>query len=349
MIVRRLYIISLISLLTAFFTNCSNATFEAEPTSAVIDNNNTPAGSETNELSPLPSEPAAPVFIAETTPLILPETPPAFIAAMTPTPTPMVPTPTPTPTPTPVPPTPTPEATPPVPTPTPTPVVLDPPPVEVAIQNCASATTAGTLKTANQTIRFEDTKVESGRNQVCEFGVGDNLTVKDGVLRAQYRQVQKVNLPENAVVCDIQMQTDLQHFKYDDTFFFTFNNRVLATNHWNALKRLTPEGNVLADTKQTPVFEYNWLGVRDAAFQNALRDDYCLGSEQGLSTCSWPLTEQTGSIHFQFHPELVLQLGLKRKASEQEFAFIITGDNDLNSDCYHERLEFDLSVKYYVP
>ncbi|MGE4130175.1 MAG: hypothetical protein AB7F86_00975 [Bdellovibrionales bacterium] len=226
------------------------------------------------------------------------------------------------------------------------PTVLPP---DVVIQNCALAQAMGSVLTSTQSIVFEDTKVETGRAQVCEWEVGDNLSKQDGTLRARYEQTAALNLPAGAVVCDVQMQTPLQKFQYDDVFFLTFNNRILASNDMTAVNRLTPEGKIQADGKMMDLYQYDWLGIRTAPFQNNTREDYCLGATDGISSCTWPLTEQAGDIIFQFHPELFIRLGLADSVTNQKFGFIITGDNDPSTDCYHEKLEFSMTVKYYIP
>lgn len=221
------------------------------------------------------------------------------------------------------------------------------PPPDVAVKNCATAMSNGSIKTHTQTIRFEDTKVESGRNNVCLFNQGDNLSPLNEFIRARYDQYTTLNLPPGAVVCDIEMNTPTQQFRYDDVFFLTFNGRVLATNDNTALRDSPSGGNISAMGMNIPSIAYDWMSVREEPFQNNVRDDYCLGRSQGAANCTWPLTQQTGNIVFDFAPEIFLRLALTRPVSQQTFGFTITGDNDPSDDCFHERLEFSMSVKYY--
>lgn len=239
-------------------------------------------------------------------------------------------------------------------TPTPTlpepPVVPTPPPPtpEEAITNCASAYNAGSLKTAVRIVSFEDTKVQSQRSQVCEFGKNGNLSKKNNEVRARYEQVVNLNLPSNAVLCDLEMQTQLQKFKYDDTFFLMFNDRILASNLKSGIvNRLSPDAYIdVASANNVPLYRFDWMGIREASFSN-VADDYCLGKDQGLGNCSWPVTEQNGDIKFEFHSELLTHLGLKADSNQQTFSFVTTGDDDENSDCYHEKLEFTMEIHYY--
>lgn len=229
-------------------------------------------------------------------------------------------------------------------------VLLPPPPtVDQAIKNCMDASIQNRLVTTDQIVLFEDTKVETGRTQVCEFGKGDNLDIKDGELRARYEQIRALNLPTNAIICDIEMATPLQKFRYDDIFFLTFNNRILATNSKSEMfMRLAPEFSVrLSNNKDVLVYQYEWLKMRTAPFSN-VANDYCLGKDESGLRCEWPITEQSGNLIFAFSPELLIAIGLKGTATNQKFGFIITGDNDRDIDCYHEKLSFTMKVKYYL-
>lgn len=227
-------------------------------------------------------------------------------------------------------------------------VTSSPPEVREAIANCAQAAVTGRLLTANRQIGFADTKLETGRSQVCEFGSGDNLS-KGGGLRARYEQQASLNLPAGAVLCDLEMNTQLQGFRYDDVFFLTFNGRILASNDHTALQmKLKPEYTATVANQTVPVLKYDWLSLRSAPFKNEA-DDYCLGQAQGLSACTWPVSERSGKIQFEFHPELLIHLGLKAPAGQQSFGFVITGDDDPSLDCFHEKLEFAVTVRYYMP
>lgn len=216
------------------------------------------------------------------------------------------------------------------------------------LTKCSDAEKQNRLITFEQQIRFEDSHRESGRSHVCEFNRNDNLSERNDFMQARYEQSQGLNLPANAVICDIEMSTQLQRFRYDDVFFLTFNDRVLATNNKTALiERVQPETTLtLSDSTKVPLYKYDWLSLRGAAFENKA-DDYCIGSEQNKAYCTWPISEQSGSILFEFHPELLVNLGVKANAQDSRFGFIVTGDNDPSKDCAHERLEFSIKVKYY--
>ncbi|MEK6774146.1 MAG: hypothetical protein AABY64_09400 [Bdellovibrionota bacterium] len=224
--------------------------------------------------------------------------------------------------------------------------------VLVNIEACNEAAAAGQLQTINQKVSFEDSRIETGLQNICSFPAQEdalgNLSMKDGQMRARYEQSKSLQLPANAVVCDIKLSNDLQSFRYDDVFFLIFNNYVLATNNKTALKqRLSPTSiNSLQSNVRYNLYNYNWMSLRTAAFENVV-DDFCLGSEAGLGSCSWPVTESAGKILLSWSPEVFIRL-TAAVAQNQTFKFVITGDNDPSLDCYHQKLEFDTTVKYIL-
>lgn len=218
--------------------------------------------------------------------------------------------------------------------------------VDDVIRNCENLKLKGQLLQASREVVFEDSKIETGRAQVCLFDQNGNMAMLNNEMRARHEQYVKVNLPAGAVICDVKMQTQLQKFKYDDAFFFTLNDHILASNNRTAVNsRLVSEPALINGATALSLYKYDWSRLITHTFPSNA-DDFCLGQEQGLAECSWPLTEQNGNIDFEFHPEILIRLGLK--ASEPKFGFIVSGDNDPNIDCYHERLEFTLDFEYYI-
>ena len=223
------------------------------------------------------------------------------------------------------------------------------------LQNCEKAQSSGTLMTLSQNINFEDSRVETNKSQICEFAppgkqtVNGNLEMAAEKMQTRYEQVRSLNLPANAVICDIEMKNNLQKFKYDDVFFFTFNGSLLASNNKTSVQQtLMPKSAKLAANQFTDIYTYDWTKLRTFGFVNEA-DDYCLGSAEGLSTCKWPVSEQSGEIKFSFAQSLLISLSAGIKSDQQKFAFIITGDDDPTLDCYHEKLEFAMNVKYFIP
>lgn len=227
--------------------------------------------------------------------------------------------------------------------------------VEDIISNCQKAQASGKLLTTNRIINFEDTRLETKKSQICEFAnpnqetASGNFEMHNTTMQSRYEQERNLDLPAGAVICDIEMQNNLQSFRYDDVFFFSFNGFLLATNNNTAVKEaLMPETIQLASHQSTSVYTYDWSKLQLHHFENQA-DDYCLGASEGLSSCSWPVTEQEGQIKFNFAQSLLIGMSAGISSSEQKFSFAITGDNDPKIDCYHEKLEFSMNVKYYIP
>lgn len=217
--------------------------------------------------------------------------------------------------------------------------------IQNVVDNCASLASAGQLHTHQQQIIFNDSKQETGRNEVCQFGQGHNLAKRDGYLQAEYTQKRDLTLPANAVICDMRFSSPQQSLVYDDMFYLQFNGYVIASNHQRSMGNLQVEPiDILGQSISLTKFE--WLNVREESFTNA-HVDYCLGQDKGLSSCHWPQTQQTGTLSLSFSNQLMIHLGLRAPASQQ-FALTVTGDNDPSSDCYHSEIKFNVEVKYFT-
>ncbi|MBX2989380.1 MAG: hypothetical protein KF802_15945 [Bdellovibrionaceae bacterium] len=220
-------------------------------------------------------------------------------------------------------------------------------PVDEILRHCQDASAQGLLKSFTQNVKFDDTRVESGRANICLFGQDGNGGMKEGAMQARYEQSRTLNLPDGAVLCDVQMTSSLQSFRYDDAFFLTHNGQILASNNKTALQSRLPAGQISVDGAPLGLYAFDWPKLLGGGFSNSA-DDYCLGSAQGLSSCAWPVSEKAGQIRLQFDPELLMHTGAKAGSGPQRFGFVITGDNNPGDDCYHEKLELNMIVHYYL-
>ena len=231
--------------------------------------------------------------------------------------------------------------------------IPDPGTVKQAISDCSDAIARGSALEIQPTINFRDEIAANANQPVCPWGQGDNLAILDGYLRARVEQTATLNLPANAVICDVQMSSDTKSIHYDDVFYLTFNNFVVASNQKYSVDKLTSQSLTLSSGNQMMAHTWDWLKVRDSGFNgsggstniNANRDDYCLGAELG-STCLWPLSEQTGNFVLSINPEVLVNLSLAGKT--QQMGFVVTGDNDPKSDCNHSDLNFSMKIKYIL-
>jgi len=242
-----------------------------------------------------------------------------------------------------------------------------PPPSDVIdqiVRTCAEARSQNLIQSRINTLVFEDTAVESGRQRVCEFGVGDNLSVQNGVLRARYTQNLSLSadqvLPEGAVLCDMTLISNEQDHYFDDHFYFNLNNVILVSSHYATFQDNTELRSklMIGNNTEVPFYNYDWLSVRNERFDNQTEQRYCLWQDR-VSTqpstsgyaCTWPETETTGRISLRMPPEYLVALTLDRLQRRQslEFSYRVTGDNDEAIDCRHNRVTVQAKSYYYLP
>ncbi len=169
-------------------------------------------------------------------------------------------------------------------------------------------------------------------------------------MHARYAQNRHISLPANAVICDMAIESQEQDFSYDDIFFLSMNDYIVASNHKKEIKEvIAPEVvNHRRTNRNVSLYKYDWHKVRNTNFDNEA-NDFCLGGDENLSTCKWPVTEEFGKIKLQFDSELLIRLGAKAVGSPQTLSFVVTGDNNPKIDCYHQELDLNLEIKYFIP
>lgn len=240
------------------------------------------------------------------------------------------------------------------------------PTVEEVVENCQKASELGRLRRlANQPVMIEEQSLN------CPFGQDDNLVARNNWIQARRESVYTVeDLPADAVICDMRMNfPQNEKYTYDDQFFFTMNGVVLASNAWwavegdsrypdthkgmTALSPLSLPESVSGMPQMVNLYSYSWeslVGLQwGSYYNNNDRYDYCLGGGEGVSSCSFPLTQQTGSIVLDIDPLIIKRIALDRDSEAPKFGFVVTGDNDTGPDCKHSKIQFEVSVDYYFP
>ncbi|MES2638126.1 MAG: hypothetical protein V4850_01540 [Myxococcota bacterium] len=183
----------------------------------------------------------------------------------------------------------------------------------------------------------------------CPWEEGDNQGPADGLLTARVEQVESVELPEDAVICDMAFDfsglvpDEVQVMVYDDHFFFTFNDIVLSSSFAPAVNDLVADGDLHTwDWSRVVGFDYHAVGDG--------YDSYCLGETGGSADCDIPVTETPGPITMRYDEELVAELSLSAIADARyDFSFITTGDDDVERDCKHDAFGFTVTVPYLQP
>jgi hypothetical protein len=183
----------------------------------------------------------------------------------------------------------------------------------------------------------------------CPWSEDDNLDPADGLLTARVEQTESLSLPSDAVICDMALDFsglvpgEVQVMVYDDHFFFTFNDTILASSSAYIVDEMDDaDGLRTWDWADAAGFDYHAVGSDHPS--------YCLGEDEGLSECDIPSTETPGEISMGFDDALVAQLSLAAIAESRfEFAFVTTGDDDIGRDCNHESFGFTVTVPYLTP
>ena len=179
----------------------------------------------------------------------------------------------------------------------------------------------------------------------CSWGDDGNLPPDNGLFTARIEELQQLEMPEQSVICDMGFDFtgivpgQVQVLTYDDHFFFTFNDIVLAASYGPIVDSLPEEDGMRL---------YEWSAISGVDYHaDETYDAYCLGDGTGESTCDIPDTEVEGPISLAYSEELVSQLSLSAIEDERyDFGFVTTGDNNSESDCMHEEFGFTIEVPY---
>lgn len=207
------------------------------------------------------------------------------------------------------------------------------------VEDLRAACEQGTPEDVELEVFFENPR------RTCPFGEEDNLPRTQGVMTARIEQTVSVALPEGGVACDLGFDfqgidpSTEQIMQYDDHFLLNFNDVVLASNNREITDELGDTGLLL----------YEWDDIVGLEFSFDDTPNYCLGEDEGLSTCEIPEPETPGPISLSFSGELVDELSLRAlDLGRYDFQFVTTGDND-DSDCSHEDFEFLVTAPVVFP
>jgi hypothetical protein len=252
-------------------------------------------------------------------------------------------------------------------TPIPPPIVVpDPeppvdPPVEDVVYSCEQAATNGSLLTQTYTIDFpaaiECDFNENGQD-VLSLNAAGNGPRQNLRIRARIEQNNKIALPSEGTICDLDFNFPNQAMQYDDEIILTVNNYVvMASTDYS-----TSSGSSLyaagLKVNEHGLVQYNWFGTNslyNLYYAHAVTPKYCLGltsSDPGYNEmCNIPSTEQLGQIKLDIPAKEIIKLGISddqgsvSPQTEIDFGFITTGDDD-NGDCEHSAYGFQVTVKY---
>ena len=183
--------------------------------------------------------------------------------------------------------------------------------------------------------------------EACDWDDPDSIHPKAGHFTARSEQVIPLDLPADAVICDMTLDMrgpdteDPQDLIYDDQFFFTFDDVVLAASFGKAVEYMHSRGLLhFYDWQDIVGVQYAWV---------ADWSSYCLGEDEGRADCTIPATQLKGPIYLDYDPDIVALLALEAvRQDRKDFGFVVVGDAD-DTDCQHDAFSFAVTVPYLLP
>jgi hypothetical protein len=202
-------------------------------------------------------------------------------------------------------------------------------------------------------VDFDNPLNEVGSAPVCAWNQSGNTAMNNGYATARYAQLRELNLPAGAIVCGAQFIFATQAMQYDDDFFFTVNNYIIASNNDYWQNNFMQTGILpISASQDLEIKSFSWNSIVGMGNYNKTGlspgGNYCLGQQEGLSSCSWPKTQVAGSISMSISSNITTALGLTSQSGKMKLSFITTGDDNAGSDCQHEPLSMRLKIRYLV-
>lgn len=217
-------------------------------------------------------------------------------------------------------------------------------PVTPVVDECAS----------KQWITQRETLTFNADSRSCDWSTNGNLSPIDGWIRARREQTQNITLPDNAVLCDVNIDFNIaantNDFFYDDFLIFALDDVVLSNPQ-------PLESQWSLNEIELPV--YNWYKIQGMKIDwSAMRNNTCLGQSQGLSYCNIPAHDGSiakGDLRMRFDSEII-QAIMAQDINQRTHTFklIVTGDdNNAGSlyqqhDCHHSGISFEVEAKYVI-
>ena len=196
----------------------------------------------------------------------------------------------------------------------------------------AACTEPGEMKRVEQPLIFKE------NTATCRFGQDGNLERRDQYFQARSRKNKSVNLPTDAIVCQLDITSRGNQLHYDDMLFFAVNDLVLSGSHQVVVEKLETKGGY-----KNWNFEKNVAGMRVTLDRN--NATYCA---PGVS-CDLPPHDVRGGFSLNIDTDAIAPLVVALERSpDLTFSLIAGGDND-NGDCYYSAFELDASFRYVVP
>ncbi|MCB9062622.1 MAG: hypothetical protein H6622_13950 [Halobacteriovoraceae bacterium] len=189
----------------------------------------------------------------------------------------------------------------------------------------------------------------------CPWNTADNGDRINAKITARVERNVVFELPPNIAICDISFTSPQSSMNYDDDFLLLLDNAVVATNNWMVSEGYDEFGTKKMIFDKHPHFDYyiyDWSKLiytpaKQPSVGNVIHEaGYCLGRNIG-SNCRWPKTENDGVIQVSIASEKIKEIMLENlKNSAHSLSFVVTGDDDINTDCSSSQVKFNLDIKY---
>ena len=154
----------------------------------------------------------------------------------------------------------------------------------------------------------------------CAFGRDGNMSMKNGALAARIERSFAVGIPKSRIVCSLSTSSDgNQTVRYDDHLFLSLNDNLIMTRS-AAFSSLNKQGNGF--------YRYEWDRLKGQG-TGSLGSPFCA---EGVS-CQLPQTERSGSFGFSLDDAANKRLFGSLLGQDLSFRLVITGDDNLDSDC----------------
>jgi hypothetical protein len=154
----------------------------------------------------------------------------------------------------------------------------------------------------------------------CAFGRDGNMSMKNAALAARIERSFAVGIPKSRIVCSMSTSSEgSQTVRYDDQLFLSLNDNLIMTRS-AAFSSLNKQGNGF--------YRYEWDRLRGQG-TGSLGSPFCA---EGVS-CQLPQTEKSGSFGFSLDNSANKRLFGSLLGQDLSFRLVITGDDNLDSDC----------------
>ena len=232
---------------------------------------------------------------------------------------------------------------------------------------CQLATEDNKLISYNTTVNFP-AAIECDFNEtgttLDDINAAGNGPRIQKIITARDEKYDKVQLPEDGIICDLDFDFPTQAMQYDDEIFLLMNDYVImsSTNYSTQSGSAYYTNGLAVDSHGLQKFK--WSGGDNSLYGLFYGQDitpkYCLGLDSSMpnydSLCEIPGTTLLGQIKLEIPKEKIIELstvsglleGTQYNRSTLNFGFVTTGDND-NGDCEHSAFSFGVAIKYITP